>query len=760
MARKTNGALAGTNAFRRSAMYGLGWVMRNEFDTTGREFCYCDTAGCYTRAPESDTWEQMFRVDFSVASEHVTDVLDVERSAGCYSLAPCWNQSGKGVLAMLGYWWRFTDSGQTNNSVTPISGFPLQDLNANERVRMIGPISACDPNNPNHAGITTPTGMYYIDSSGGAIKHPDIGPAIANSRHGIAYDPASPTINGKIQGWYIFEHGIGLKHSTTGLAGTFSLIANSPTSAQGITIGGDGTVYVTQNGVDQTSGLRRYIPGVGWSSELKSDCHGVATSPYNANWLWSISQGGALSFSNNQGNTWAAHPGWKRTALDVPVMAATAEGYMSAGSIKWDPYFDGISFAQGLGMWFYENPPTTYATVQSSQVQWHSRTKGIAQKCVDHLMVVHAPGTPSDGDVMVTGQDRGHLMFPRNEVDTPPTGHGPTYFQPLQHASTADYASQNPDYRVMCLLGVNVPVLGNRVIFESYNRGFPGTWSPVDNPPDEALSGNIACGGIGRMFYQGMIADVTGPYAYGTGGNDIKRAFIKKPGQAWYPADIAGGRSLGNSDSGYTSKTCRVCHDPFVPGQYFTAPTGNGSGDADDIAVTGIWQVRDDGTSGVKVSPALETQALNYWGMSLKFNPLREGHFGYCAGHVGGTSNPGGSELWLTQNRFASVKALPGFGEVYDFAYMAADVGEPYERLLVIGWRNDGTFGMYLVYNLDMTPTIPTYQYTKLSRWPLGWYDYYARAAGDHTMFGRAYVGGSGSGMSVLDYQCVKRWTA
>ncbi len=756
MARKTNGALAGAMTLRRSALYGFGWVMRNEFVNSGREYIYTDTGGILTRAPGSGEWNQMFRIDFSVASEHIDDDLDFTQGSGGYSIAPCFTDPDKGVLAMVGRWWRFIDAGLTANSITPIAGFPIENLNGNEDVRMIGPTSACDPGNANHACQTTPTGLYYIDGPGNAIKHQGIGAAQGNVRICVAYDPSSATVGGKKQGWYVFEPNVGLKRSTTGLAGSFALVAGSPTLGQGITVAIDGTVYLTNLGEGKTTGLRRYKPGVGWSGDLKPDCHGVAVHPTNANWLWSVNQGGSLSFSDNQGDNWATHNGATHTADDVPGLSATEGDYMSAGGIKWDASIQGISFTAGLGVWIFANAPTTLAAVAASTTTWVSRTKGIAQKCVDDLVVVHAPGTPSDGDVMATGQDRGIFVITRDGVDTPPTGHGPNYFQGLTHGSTSDYAPNAPHYRVTCVRDNTVPGLGNRVIFESYNRGFANTWAPIDNPPDDAYSGNIACGGIGRIFYHGMIQDtIDNP-----NGNNTKRAFIKKPGQAWYPADIAGGRSLGNSDSGYTSKTRRVCHNPFVPGEYFIFPTGDGSGSADDLAVTGIHCVKDDGTPAVKLHAALETQALNYWGVSTKPNPLRQNHFGYTAGLVGGDDNPGGSELWLTTDKWSNVKALPGFGEVYDFDYMPADVGEPYERLLLVGMRNDGEFGTWLIYNLDLVPTIPTYQYQKLDRWPLGWFDYYSRVAADKTMFGRGYLGGSGSGLTSLDYVCKRRYVA
>lgn len=348
----------------------------------------------------------------------------------------------------------------------------------------------------------------------------------------MAYDPSSAVVGGVTQGIYILASGTAVYASTDGGA-TWAATVSGPTTGKRMQVAANGTVWHVSANADHVSpntNLWKYTSGkwsrIGYVAANQANPFQVAApDPANSSRIIGSDEQGNLNITLNAGTSWSnplnglvnsPSGAGVRVASDVPWLAWTAEGSMSAAQMKFNPAASNkLYFAQGIGVW-WSNPPSSWASFN-----WNSQSEGIEQ-----LVAINILSAPGVSTPVVTAWDR-PIFKVTNYNDYPTTGQPNSRYSIIMGWGI-DYASTDPS--TICAL---VDYFG--VVDTSGCSSDGGsTWTLFPAPPtlnpslltaDAAAGTNVLTIGGGVLdpvytgntaIYLGFVLTTTAPAAAGT----------------------------------------------------------------------------------------------------------------------------------------------------------------------------------------------------------------------------------------------------
>ena len=679
---------------------GGGWLTGIDQSADGSTLLVrTDTYGAYRWNAAQSEWTQLVTAQ-SMPGRH----LEHDYGSGVYEIRVAPNRPERLYMAYRGFIYRSDDTGAHWQQ----TAFAHLTMDANDDFRTSGQKLAVDPVNADvvYAG-TARSGLFQTDN-GGTTWRPVAGiPASKAAKPdqypghaGIAFDAASGAISGRTRTIYASSFGNGVFRSDD--AGTsWHRLDGGPQSVSHGKIAADGAYYVTSG--DRAS-VWRFAAGA-WTeiTPEHQNWDTIVTDPFDANRLLAIREGGYLDISHDRGATWDGiiwGPGGtnERLAPNAPWLAWTAEKYMSTGDMLLDTAKPGrLWFAEGIGAW-----TTNIANTPASPplVSFTAQSAGIEQLVAN--LVVAPPG----GKPVVASWDR--PVFYIDNPDTYPASHGPDNDKSIIAGWGLDYATSDPKF----LAG----------IFEWWGDEKSGfstdggkTWTPFPSVPalERANGGDMA---------------VSSPQNIVWAGSNNERVFVTKDqGQSWQPVSIDGlpaGPETGWGFAYYLNRRI-VTADRVLPATFYLYNN-----------LRGLYRSSDGGGQWTLMHKG-EIVPWSSFNAKLRSVPERAGHLFFTAGPQSGVK-PAPSPFRRSIDGGATWTSVKDVLEVFAFGFGKPRMPGSYPAIYIAGWVHR-TYGLWRSDDAAAT-------WVSIGDFPLGNLDEVKTIDGDKDVFGKVYVGLSGSG--------------
>ncbi len=728
--------LLSTADFNPLPIGGGGWVTGGCIADDGYVVARTDTTNAFIKAPSAVEWTRAFVADGTNTA--TADVAPHAAGAGCYDIGVCKTDSQKMAAIIRGNLMMSTNRGATWTKNTAYGSAGSNGANNNNRMhhRHV----EYDPSSAAVLAVASRgQGLRYtLDSGATWTTHPDIPtPTTGDKGITIAFDRSSTFSGGQTQIVYVGVEDYGIYRSTTGISGTFALIASTPTTVAGLAVHEvSGKLWMsTRTAGTSEAGTQLYCwtSGGGWVTITGlTAIKGVVCHPTDVDKVWAFNGGTGLWMCTNAS---AATPTFTqntntpttKTANDIPWLAWTNEYYLSNGDLLYDRLTNKGILLMGIGAFEIPTMPTT-------NVAWSltSITKGI-----ENLVAMHVEINP-DGLIMLGAQDRPHFVRERNQVASYPSKHGPGRSVSIQHGGTSDYACDDPDW--ICSVGSNT----SQQSYYSTDRGLTYNYFP-DQPAEVvagALGGNIAVGNAGNCVY--LPSNHVGPY------------YKPDINTAWAQCQLVGAEAYSHVTAhqmwhhSYTIHRKILINDKNNPTHFYLYCVGKGDGSAADLASRGMWKSTDGGATFNRVRTTLiSTWVLDFWNSKLKQVPGQAGHFWWTAGPVG---NPGDAaatnKMYFSTDYCVTWTALSsGPSECRSFAFGKAKEGASYPTILAAA-ENDG-----LKFCQDFNPAShasATWQSVG-GLYADGDFEYIQDIGGDPNLYGRFVIAREGEGWQIME---------
>lgn len=683
-----------------------GWVTGIDIVRDGTTVVRTDTYGAYLWDPVADRWAQLVN-----ANSMPTDDVSVDKNSGVYEIRIAPSDSRRLYMMYRGYIYRSEDKGAHWTRTS----FPKVSDAANDTYRMCGQKMAVDPVNPDVVYAGTPARGLWKTSNGGtswtqvsAVPESGSGAGVT----GIGFDTTSAKRDGKTSTIFASSWGKGVYRSVD--AGeSWTLLSGGPNNVNHGKIAADGGYYAAG---DDSSKIWRFLGGK-WTDITPASDHwgGIVVDPFDAAHIVAIRSGGYLDISHDRGATWggiiwgdAAHPN-KRVAADVPWLGWTNETYMSEGDMLYDPTTPNkLWFAEGIGVW-YANVPAD--TLWSTGITWNSRNAGIEQ------LVAYTIISPPGGKPLVGSGDR--PVFYIDNPDVYPSVHGPDNENAIISGFALDYSATAPNF----VAGIfNWPGKER----SAYSTDGGRTWKQFVSKPADAVEGRIG----------GCIAVSTPSNIVWVAGNNGNPYYTKDGGATWLQISLPGVPTSGTTGwiFAYFLDRHIVAADRAKSGTFYLYNY-----------LKGLYRSSDEGDSWTLVKRG-QIAPWSGFNAKLKSVPGRSGHLFFTAGQLGNPGdpkpNPAGSFMRSTDGG-TRWTPIPNVREVYDFGFGKAATSDGYPTIYIAGWVNRE----YGVWESDNQGD----SWTQIGKWPTGSLDYVKAVQGDMNIYGRVYVGFSGSGYAYGD---------
>lgn len=682
---------------------GGGWVTGIDIAADGTKVVRTDTYGAYVWSDLDLQWKQLVTVASMPSEDHRVDY-----GVGVYEIRIAPSNPNRFYMMYMGEVYRSEDKGGpwTKTSFVRVSADP------NDGYRMHGRKMAIDPVNPDvvYAG-TTNDGLWVTADEGASwaqVAAVPNGAADEGGMTGIAFDPSSGQTDGKTNTIYVCSWGNGVYRS------------DDAGDSWALTTGGPATVHhgIVSNGVyyavDGATAWK--YEGSSWNdmNPPERDWHTVAIDPADSQRVVLGGSGGYLCQSLDGGNTWGdiiwgPEGSATRVADDIPWLAWTTETYMSSGDMVFDPIeTNKLWFVEGIGVWFATDF-TRDDMEWNDVITWNSQNRGIENLCACQILV------PPDGKPVVISMDR--PIFYVDNPDTYPTQHGPDRDYPTNSGWDGDYAIDDPEYIAALINWSGRERSG-------YSTDGGQTWQPFATLPDDyKLGGCMAVSTAGNIVW---IPENNGvPY------------YTKDNGATWTQCDFPGAPTSGETGWGFLFWLDRniIAADWVTPGRFYAFNY-----------ITGLYSSSDSGDTWTLIKPG-SMQMGDGWNAKLRTVPGQEGHLFFTVGHQGGglgDTNPAdyANLMWSTDGGF-NWTTLSNVKEVYDIGFGQPAVAGGYPAVFISGWVDD-VWGVW-----RSTDSCVTWE--KIGDFPLGSLDMVKVVAGDPNIYGRVYVGFSGSGYAYGD---------
>lgn len=728
--------LLSTASFNPLPIIGGGYVTGGCIADDGYVVVRTDTTNAFIKAPSAVEWTRAFKADG--VNTATADLAPHPAGAGCYDIGVCKTDSQKMAAIIRGNLMMSTNRGATWTKNTAYGSAGSNGANNNNRMhhRHI----EYDPANAAVLAVASRgQGLRYtLDSGATWTTHPDIPtPTVGDKGITIAFDRSS-TVSGspsQTQIVYVGVEGNGIYRSTTGVSGTFALIASTPTTVGGMSVHeASGKLWMstrTAGASENCTQLYSWTSGGGWTTITGlTAIKGVCCHPTDIDKVWAFDGGTDIWMCTNASSatptfTKNTNKPTTKTATEAPWLGWTNEYYFTNGDLLYDRLTNKGILLMGIGVMEIPTLPTT-------NVAWSVTT---ITKGIENLVAMHAKISP-DGLIQLGAQDRPHFVRERNEVTTPPLKHGPGRSVTIQHGGTSDYACDDPNW--ICSVGSNT----SQQSYYSTDRGATYNYFP-DQPPEVvagALGGNIAVGNKGNCVY--LPSNQVGPYY---------KPDINTP---WAQCQLVGAEAYSHSGTGgwhnsYTLSREVLVNDKNNPTHFYLYNTGNDANDTGSQALQGIWKSTDGGATFTRIkSTFISTHVLDSWNSKLKQVPGKPGHFWWTAGPVGAPGDaPATNKMYYSTDYCVTWTALSaGPSECRSFAFGKAKEGASYPTILAAA-ENTG-----IMFCQDFDPANHTAAtWVNLGMYPDGDFEYVHDIGGDPNMYGRFVIAREGEGWQIME---------
>lgn len=732
------------------ASYGVGaggWTTGIVIANDGTKMIRTDTFNAYVCAPGiTEDWAMQLLPGINCDADDIDIFYGGDPhpwgQPGTYDVALAPSNSAVRWMVCMGYVWVTQDAGKwwTRSSLPQKAGcFP------NEPNRMSGKPLVVDPQNPGVCYFGAPDGVHYTADFGAnwttfsAVPTP-----IAGLRYLIAIDPTSSIIGGRKQGICIFPNGRGLYRTTNG-GTSWAPVTGSPTVASHMKFDATGKLHFAGDGGAGNGQYRRFDSSGAWIAPAGVVAKTIAISPHKPGHIYRCGPGGGLDVSLDYGVTWVlggdSGTANRRTATHIGWQAYTNENYMSNGDMEFDPLVNRLWLAEGMGVWYTDDLPTTYR--YTDRTNWIEFSRGI-ENMVSTLVAFNEAG-----DLAYACHDRGLFVIPKEKIgkEFVDTHGGSTSFQ---HGGMLDWVPGKPEMFVGT-------VFGNRsgdAICTSKTLDKGATWT--SNNALRSASGGLGGGNI-VAFDANRWLQVQTNRAYPLAGESDKNGIWRTSdaGATWAKCTIGDNNALW-FHSAYNHSRRILIADKKQAGVAYAYNIGDVSGSASDLACRGIWKTTDYGATWKRIKSSF----IIGFGADAYFGKFTQGWAANEWFWCGADEAPGlwrstdGMVTWAkvigADDKFGS----HGFGEVFGVAVGRPAPGTSSPIILVAGWRRAGAndpdsattakgYGFWI--SSDNCAT-----WTRYAQYPDGIFDVVLDMAGCPVTYGRFVVAWGGSGLSVV----------
>lgn len=702
---RVGAAPAGETRWRTLRIGAGGFLVGMDAAADGTFVVRTDTYGAWIWEPQAAGWRPLVTIDTMPPEDRNEDSpatswpLDI-------AIAP--SLTRRLYMGLDGWLYRSDDAGRSwvRTAYPRVEGMGGV---ANES-KVNGRKIAVDPHDPDTVYVGAPRDPLRVSQDGGRSWRsltglPGAGRQGAEAMgYLVAIDPAAPRRDGRAAIVYACPWGAGV-HRSLDAGATWAPLPGSPAGLRHASLAPDGTLYAVSG--TESDPARQIVRFDGRWTDISPPVaspeawHSITASPHAPGRILAGKVEGTLCESLDGGRTWERpipRTALRRAAEDVPWLAWTEEVWMSNGDIRFDPSRpDRLLFAQGIGAWEADFPPRARALC------WTSRNRNIEQLVATQCL--HPPG--SDAPLLAC-MDRG--IWRVTDPDAYPDRHGPD--PAFTHCWGLDYASRDPAFLVAAMSTQQATDRDRSGLSTDGGR----TWRPFRRLPPWAAATS------GKGF---IAASSPTNLVWMPGEGRGLPHYTRDGGTTWWACAVEG---LGEADAaGFGAPThirrFALCADRVVPGTFYLVHHPGGLFASTDGGAQ--WSRR---------------HAFRAWTdpfhAKLRAVPGRAGHLFYTAGHSSADRHGAflqsgdGGRTWAP---------LPGIREVSDFAFGRAAPGRDDPALYIAGYRA-GTWGLHR--SIDAGAT-----WTSLGDgFPTGSLDRIAALEADKAVFGRVYVGFSGSG--------------
>ncbi|RYZ93103.1 MAG: exo-alpha-sialidase [Proteobacteria bacterium] len=700
----STGAGLGTGPGWHSLKVGAGGFLTGlDIANDGTKVVRADTYGAYVWNESSKAWKQLV----TESSMPVDDRVSGSHS-GVYEIRIAPAQSNRFYMSHGGFVYVSDDRG----SHWQKTSFNKVSMNANSLHRVHGPRIAVDPLNPDVVYVGTDRDGLFTSYDKGATFN--IVNAVPTSLQksgedfgvtGIVVDPSGGNLSGRSKRVFASSYGHGVYVSND--AGmTWARTSGGPSSVQRAVVDADGNYYAT-DADDRTENFWIYRNGA-WTNLPTSGgpYHSVTLDLSRTGRIILAQAGGVLNISLDSGQTWTGNwwPAYSpatmgiRIALDLPALGETAGAWMSNGDMIIDPKSQEIFFAEGTGVWKTKIPD------QMGAYAWTSQSAGIEQLVANKILV------PPGGSPIVASWDRPihHL----SDLMTYPASYGPG--ADFSAAWGLDYASSSPTFVVGLINWGGVDKSG-------FSVDGGKTWSQFPGKPT-ALTAGVQGGCIAASTPLNIVISPSG---------DTLPSYTKDGGVTWTEVSLPGQTGTDGFSWAYYFKREIVAADRVTIGTFYLYSYKLGLLKSMDGGAT--WNLARAGEIG------------NFTGYNAKLKsvPSKAGHLFFTAGSQTAATHPAGNAFYRSTDGGSTFTQVPNLSEIYDFAFGAAAPGSDYPAIYIAGWVNN----VWGIYRSD--DNAATWEF--LGANPNGNLDTVVSLEADARIYGRVYVGFSGSGYAYLN---------
>ncbi len=704
------GDISGTSTAKTLKIGGGGWMTGMHINPSGTPVVARTDVGTPVIWNEATkTWTNLVTTK-TMPAGYALDNLDVGSGKNSFggAVSVVSDPSNGNTLYMAysdtknnwqeGCIFKSTDQGK-NWSVTGLCGFTA--LPNTDGPKTQGEKLCVDPNNPNVVYFgSSAQGLYRTDNGGTAwntvsdVSKGDesifgIGMVIIDGSSGTT------TRNGVTvtKNVYATLHNKGVYQSTDGGA-TFHLMT-------GYTVGRIDDAEVVNNVLVIASNKEvwKYKNGT-WTniSSGTSSVVEVALDPNNTDRIFAFSEGGGTIYRTTDGGATGFQTiNRATTATDVPWLAWIDTGWLSVGAVQFDPKTSGeLWFAEGTGMW-------RSTEITGSTLTWNNVSAGIEN------MVANDVVAPPGGVPITAFWDQ--KLFYKDNLDTYPTEKKPN--KVFGSCWDLDYVEKNP-LQIVALIddhtGSHAPARSS-----GYSLDGGKTWNMFS-----ALSNGTAPSGMqyGNMAVSSNNLDniVWLPSSKGM------PYYTKDRGATWYQVNEGSNSTDGGHHAYYSNKEV-LQSDRVTDGTFYIYNWNYG-----------FYKSTNGGESWVQ---SANNPPLGAWNAIVRTVPGKAGHLFWASGY--NSKKPlyhsvDGGDTWT---KSSNVDAT------YMIALGKTATNASYPTLFLYGIIN-GQEGLF-------RSTDEGANWDFVTAAVDGSFDTPTAMDGDKDIYGRVYIGYTGSSFKYVD---------
>lgn len=702
-----------------------GFITGLSMDPSGKTFVVrTDVYGAYIWSPQADRWIQLVNAPSMPAADRTQGGL----AAGAYEIAVAPSRPDRIYMAIKGNVYRSDDRGAHWALASAGNPFPLT-WDANSAFRLGGPYLSVSPENPDLVFLGTPgDGLWRSPNGGVTWQHVasvassvDSDPSPGVQAPGIIVWFEQPAGKAKFTGRiFAMSSGHGMTVSEDGGVNFRPLpaVGTQPMALRRGAFDTKGTFY----GVDDITKLAWAYYGDRWHNLTQEA--GLPVAPWavvasnpRASQTVIFDQGGEGYQTVDGGKNWthvshsgAAGPG------DPPWLRFADSAYFAMGDIHFDPNVPNrLWVAGGMGVFYADFAPGT------SVANWVSQSRGIEELVANDI--IQAPGQSP----IFAGWDFG--LHVKDNLNAYSSTFGPNE-RSLMSVQQIDWSPANPAFVVTNASDARMGCCaedGNAVM-AGYSTDGGRRWKKFGSLPTPAGQ---------KDDYPWRMSFGTIAVSSGDVDNIVwEPAFNRTPfyttdrGKSWKPVVLEGqrGDKTGSFEQMYYQRKTLTA-DKSDPGVFYLYH----SGEAPNLALLGLWRSRDGGASWQHVYVGEIAPASNM-AAKLRSVPGHAGHLFFTSAFLHTTD----TVLRRSTDGGVTWNLVPHVEHVDDIAFGRAAPGKTYPTIFISG----RVFGVYGVWrSLDNAAS-----WQQIAEFPVGTLDQVTVVAADPDVFGRVYLGYSGSG--------------